>query len=116
MFYGARRGKTMMPTMWRSWIITNGRTSMSYERRRNAAWAIHPGEILKEEFLTPMALSGYKLAKSLGVTAQRGSDVLLKKSGISAEMAVRLGKFFGTSPQLWMNLPTSSELSIAQKT
>lgn len=88
---------------------------MSYERRGGAAWAIHPGEILKEEFLTPMALSGYKLAKSLGVTAQRVSDVLLKKSGISAEMAIRLGKFFDTSPEFWMNLQTSYELSIAHK-
>jgi len=88
---------------------------MSYERRRSAAWAIHPGEILKEEFLTPMALSGYKLAKSLGVTVQRISDVLLKKTGISAEMAIRLAKFFGTSPEFWMNLQTSYELSIAHK-
>ena len=62
-----------------------------------------------------MALSGYKLAKSLGVTAQRISDVLLKKSGISAEMAIRLGKFFGTSPEFWMNLQTSYALSIAHK-
>ena|SRR5437016_3288412 len=88
---------------------------MSYERRRGAAWAIHPGEILKEEFLTPMALSEYKLAKSLGVTAQRISDVLLKKGGISAEMAIRLGKFFSTSPEFWMNLQTAYELSIAHK-
>jgi len=70
------------------------------------------GENTKEEFLTPMALSGYKLAKSLGVTAQRISDVLLKKTGISAEMAIRLAKFFGTSPEFWMNLQTSYELSI----
>jgi addiction module HigA family antidote len=88
---------------------------VSHKRRGGAAWAIHPGEILKEEFLTPIALSGYKLAKSLGVTAQRISDVLLKKSGISAEMAIRLGRFFGTSPEFWMNLQTSYELSIAQK-
>src|SRR5581483_2700212 len=88
---------------------------MSYERRQGAAWAIHPGEVLKEEFLKPMALTGYKLAKSLGVTAQRVSDVLLKKSGVSAEMAIRLSKFFGTSPEFWMNLQMSYELSIAHK-
>jgi addiction module HigA family antidote len=84
---------------------------MSYERKGPAAWAIHPGEILKEEFLRPMKLSGYSLAKSLNVTAQRVSDIVLKKSGISADMAIRLGKFFGTSPEFWMNLQASYELA-----
>jgi addiction module HigA family antidote len=88
---------------------------MSYQRRRGAGWAIHPGTILKEEFLTPMGLSGYKLAKSLGVNAQRISDILLQKSGISAEMAIRFGRFFGTSPEFWLNLQASYALSIAQK-
>jgi addiction module HigA family antidote len=88
---------------------------MSYERKGPAAWAIHPGEILKEEFLRPMKLSGYSLAKSLNVTAQRVSDIVLKKSGISADMAIRLGKFFGTSPEFWMNLQASYELALAGK-
>jgi addiction module HigA family antidote len=88
---------------------------MSLERRTGAAWSIHPGEILKEEFLTPMELSGYRLAKELGVNAQRVSDILLKKSGISAEMAIRLAAFFETSPEFWMNLQTAYELSSARK-
>ena len=82
---------------------------MSYERTSAAGWRIHPGEILREEFLKPMGLSGYKLAKSLGVTAQR------VKSGISAGMAIRLGKFFGMAPEFWMNLQTSYELAVARK-
>lgn len=89
---------------------------MSYERKGGAAWAIHPGEILKEEFLKPMELSGYALAKALNVTAQRVSDIVLKKSGISADMAIRLGKFFGMSPEFWMNLQASYELAVAEKT
>jgi len=88
---------------------------MSYERTSPAAWKIHPGEILREEFLKPMGLSGYKLAQSLDVTAQRISDIILAKSGISADMAIRLGKFFGTSPEFWMNLQTSYELVVARK-
>ena len=89
---------------------------MSYQRRGAAAWAIHPGEILKEEFLKPMKLSGYSLAKALNVTAQRVSDIVLKKSGVSADMAIRLGRFFGMSPEFWMNLQASYELAVAGKT
>jgi addiction module HigA family antidote len=88
---------------------------MSYERRRGSAWAIHPGEILKAEFLEPMGMSNYALAKGLDVNAQRVSDIILGNNGISAEMAIRLGKFFGTSPEFWMNLQAAFELSTAQK-
>lgn len=88
---------------------------MAYERKGSAAWAIHPGEILKEEFLKPMRLSGYSLAKALNVTAQRVSDIVLKKTGISADMAIRLGRFFAMSPEFWMNLQASYELALAQK-
>ncbi len=89
---------------------------MSYERKGPAGWAIHPGEILKEEFLKPMELTGYALAKALNVTAQRVSDIILKKTGISADMAVRLGRFFEMSPEFWMNLQTSYELALAERT
>ncbi len=88
---------------------------MGYERRSGAAWAIHPGEILKLEFLEPMAISNYALAKGLGVTPQRVSDIVLGNNGISAEMALRLGKFFGTSSEFWMNLQAAYELNTAQK-
>ncbi len=88
---------------------------MSYERRSGAAWSIHPGQILKAEFLEPMGISNYALAKGLGVTAQRVSDIVLGNNGISAEMALRLGKFFGTSSEFWMNLQAAYELSSAQK-
>jgi len=77
---------------------------MSYERRTSAGWATHPGDILKHEFLKPMGISGYALAKAIGVTAQRVSDITTKKSGISADMAMLLGAFFGTSAEFWMNL------------
>lgn len=87
---------------------------MAYERRTAAGWAIHPGEILKEEFLAPLELSGYALAKGLNVPAQAVNDIVLKKRGISAEMAVRLAKFLGTTPEFWMNLQAAYELAIVR--
>ncbi len=89
---------------------------MAYERRGSAGWAVHPGEILKEEFLRPLEVSGYALAKGIGVPAQGVSDILLKKRGISADMAMRLGKFFGTTPEFWMNLQNAYELALARRT
>jgi addiction module HigA family antidote len=89
---------------------------MAHERRGPAGWAIHPGEILKLEFLKPLNLSGYALAKGVGVHAQTISDILLRKRGISADMAIRLGKYLKTTPEFWMNLQTSFELSNARKT
>ena len=88
---------------------------MSYERRTSAAWATHPGNILKHEFLKPMGISGYALAKAIGVTAQRVSDITTKKSGISADMAMLLGAFFGTSAEFWMNLQSSYALGSVGK-
>ena len=84
---------------------------MSYERRTPAAWGTHPGDILKHEFLKPMKISGYALAKAIGVTAQRVSDITTKKSGISADMAMLLAAFFGTSAEFWMNLQSSYALA-----
>jgi antitoxin HigA-1 len=88
---------------------------MAYERRVSAAWAVHPGEVLKHEFLKPMKITGYRLAKAINVNAQRVNDILLKKTGVSADMAIRLGKFFGTSAKFWMNLQAAHELVTAKK-
>jgi antitoxin HigA-1 len=88
---------------------------MSFARRGPAGFAVHPGEILKEEFLVPLSLSGYALARALGVPPQSVNDIILKKRGISAEMALRLAKFFSTSAELWMNLQSAYELATAQK-
>jgi len=88
---------------------------MSFERRGPAGWAIHPGEILREEFLVPMGISGYRLAHALGVNNQSVNDIVREQRGISAEMAVRLAKFFGTSSEFWMNLQSSYELFNAKR-
>jgi addiction module HigA family antidote len=88
---------------------------MAFERRTSAAWAIHPGEILKQEFLRPMGVTGYRLAKALDVNPQAVNDILLQKRGISAEMALRLGTAFGMSAEFWMNLQAAYELADAKK-
>jgi|SRR5579872_598490 len=88
---------------------------MAYVRQRAAGWAVHPGEILKEEFLKPMKISGYALAKAIGVNAQRVSDISLRKTGVSAEMALLMARFFGTTPEFWMNLQAAHQLATARK-
>lgn len=71
---------------------------------------IHPGEILIEEFLNPMGISQYRLAADVGVPPRRINEIVLGKRGISANTALRLGHYFGTSPQFWMNLQTRYDL------
>lgn len=67
---------------------------------------IHPGEILLEEYLNPLRVSQNALARSLGITPKTISEIVLGKRGISPEMSIRLGKFFGQSPRFWLNLQT----------
>jgi len=69
-----------------------------------AGWAVHPGEILREEFLGPMGISPYRLSVDLGVSAPTVNDIVREKRGITPEMAARLAKYFGTSEQFWLNL------------
>lgn len=71
---------------------------------------IHPGEILKEEFLIPMKLSQNKLARSVEVPPRRINEIVLEKRRITADTALRLSKFFGTSPGFWMNLQQEYDL------
>ena len=67
---------------------------------------IHPGEILLEEYLKPLGVSQNGLARSLGITPKTISEIVLGKRGISPEMSIRFGKFFGQSPRFWLNLQT----------
>lgn len=76
---------------------------------------IHPGEVLREEFMQPLSLSSYRLAKELHVTQPRVNDLVLEKRGVTADMALRLGTYFGTGPEFWMNLQQSFELEAAQR-
>ena len=74
---------------------------------------VHPGEILKTEFLEPMHISPYALSQAIHVTAPRINDVVLEKRGITADMALRLARYFGTTPQFWSNLQAEYERRVA---
>ena len=71
---------------------------------------IHPGEILLEEFLKPLKITGYRLSKETHMPATRVSDILRKKRGITADTAMRLSRYFGNSPDFWLGLQTEFEL------
>ena len=73
---------------------------------------IHPGEILLEEFLNPMEISQYRLAKDISVPARRINEIVHGKRAISANTALRLGKYFGMSAQFWLNLQNHYDLAI----
>jgi addiction module HigA family antidote len=73
---------------------------------------VHPGEILDEEFLKPLALTQYRLAKGLNVSARRINEIVHGKRAISADTALRLGRFFRNTPRFWLNLQTSYDLEI----
>ena len=80
-------------------------------RRRKLA-PVHPGEILDEEFLKPLALTQYRLAKGLKVPARRINEIVLGKRAVSADTALRLGRFFRNSPRFWLNLQNSYDLEV----
>jgi antitoxin HigA-1 len=86
---------------------------MRYKKNAAPAWTIHPGEILREEFLKPMGLSANELARSIHVPAPRINDIVLERRGITADTAVRLARFFNMSEEFWMNLQLQYEIRVA---
>jgi len=76
---------------------------------------IHPGEVLLEDFLKPMGLSQYRLAKETGVSQIRVSEIVRGKRAVTADTALRLAKFFGTSVKFWMGLQTDYDVEEAQR-
>ncbi len=76
---------------------------------------VHPGEVLLEEFLKPMGISQNRLALNIGVPARRINEIVLGKRGITADSALRLAKFFGTSAQFWTGLQSQYDLDVAEE-
>jgi addiction module HigA family antidote len=76
--------------------------------------SIHPGEILRTEFLDPLGITPYALARDTGIDKGNLSRILNGKSSISAETALRLGRFFGTGPESWLNLQAHYDLEVAR--
>ena len=77
---------------------------------------VHPGEILRDEFLTPMELSVYRLARVLKIPRPRLNDLVLGRRAVTIDTALRLGRYFGTTPEFWINLQTRYDLDVAEHT
>jgi antitoxin HigA-1 len=75
---------------------------------------VHPGEVLLEEFLKPMGISQNRLALAIGVPPRRINEIVLEKRGMTADTALRLARFFGTSAKFWLGLQTDYELDVAE--
>jgi antitoxin HigA-1 len=83
---------------------------MSIKNDGQAGWAVHPGEILRKEFLEPMGITSHKLAVELHVSPPTINDIVLQRRSISPETAARLARYFGTSEQFWLNLQDAWEV------
>ena len=83
---------------------------------KNGMRPIHPGEILREDFLLPLQMSVNALATTLGVPATRMHEITKERRGVSAETALRLGRFFNTTPGFWLNLQQQYDLKRAERT
>jgi addiction module HigA family antidote len=81
---------------------------------KNGMRPIHPGEILREDYLKPLGMSANALARHLHVPASRINDIMLERRGISADTALRLRRFFGGDAQSWLNLQTMYDLRVAE--
>ena len=81
---------------------------------RNKMRPIHPGEILREEYMSPLGLSANSLARALGVTPARINDIVRERRGITADTALRLARYFGTDARSWMNLQSAFDLRLAE--
>jgi addiction module HigA family antidote len=92
-------------------ITTEQEFSMSI---KNGMRPVHPGEVLREDYLVPLNLSANALAKRLCIPASRINDIVLERRGVSADTALRLAHFFGGDAQSWLNLQTMHDLRLAQ--
>ncbi len=75
---------------------------------------IHPGEVLREDFMEPLGLTPYRVAKDIGVPQPRIYDLCHERRSITADTALRLGQYFGISAQFWMNLQAKYDLDVAE--
>lgn len=82
---------------------------------KNAMRPVHPGEVLREEYLAPMGMSANALAQAIGVPANRVSAIVAGERGVTADTALRLARALGTTPTFWLNLQQSYELRLAEQ-
>lgn len=77
---------------------------------------VHPGEILRDDFLEPIKISVYALARAIKVPRSRVNDIVVGRRGITADTAFRLARYFGTTPEFWINLQSRYDLDVAERT
>jgi antitoxin HigA-1 len=82
---------------------------------RNQMRPIHPGEILREEFLVPLGMTAHALSQAIHVPATRVNDIVNGKRGVTADTALRLARYFGNSPEFWLNLQAAHDLRAAER-
>jgi len=82
-------------------------------QKKVPANAVHPGEILREEFMVPLGLTSTALAKHLHISVPRVNEIVRQRRAITADTAMRLARYFGTSAKVWMNLQTEYDLNLA---
>jgi addiction module HigA family antidote len=87
---------------------------MVNEMFKNGMRPVHPGEVLREDFLKPLGMSANALAKALRVPAPRINDVVRRRRGVSADTAMRLARYFGGDARSWLNLQTAHDLRVAE--
>ena len=83
---------------------------------KNATRPVHPGEVLREDYLKPLGLSANALARALRVPASRINDIVLERRAVSVDTAMRLLRYFGGDVQSWLNLQVAYDMKVAQKT
>lgn len=81
---------------------------------KNGMWPVHPGEVLREDYLKELGMSANALAKALNVPAPRINDIVRERRGITADTALRLARYFDSSPQFWLNLQAMYDLRVAE--
>lgn len=82
---------------------------------KNGMRPIHPGEILREDYLLPLAMTPHALSKALHVTPARVNDIVLERRGVTPDTALRLARYFGGDAQSWLNLQQAFDLKMAEK-
>lgn len=95
--------------------VSNSWTATEVQEMARLLEPIHPGEILREEFLKPMGISINRLARDIVVPPGRTSEIVNGKRGITADTALRLARFFGTSPEVWLGLQSGYDLRVAKQ-
>ena len=93
---------------------SKGQLTIIEGERKMKMKPVHLGEVLVEDFLKPMGLSQYRLAKEIHVSLRRVNEIALGRRGISADTALRFARFFGTTPEVWQNLQSQYEMDVAK--